>query len=675
MSSPNHSTSDIEDAFSSMNILNYTSVSPDYFPASSGVVLLLFDNFDNIIPTVFSSFYNNTYLKDVQTFYAKESPISSPDPITPPTILTPSPVLPPSLLFDLVFLVPEETITTLGQIEDILNYLDELYLHHIEKIEEGIIDRMIIRRNNDKLKTELKKIRTQIIKLQKKRLGQKDKIAFAYYRISNLEQIIEKIQLVTKTDRRLFRMMAPKRTSTSKTPAITLDAIRHLKTGNYKSLSVFNLSALMVQKEHVGLFAVRPNRINYSLEAVVLKENKEHFATGTLTDDALSWLTISPNVEVSFFKLLRTTDDVEDMTFDVYALPCSGLVLFVQRISLIGFPAQSIGSSNTDVLDSPCLLVLITRTSQSRQHVISHIDVLGTRNAGLDCTRWLWLPSASPILWFFFNSGRPLKLLAVFLILELVDSYHADNDTYSLMVLTLSRFRLNSGASIHVACTISGLLAVWYMSAPGPFYDFFRLVVRSYTQVSIRCFVALELPMLSLESQGGPWLHADVLWFVFSLFGMKRGLHVGIFGWILVIGTFVLCGVFLVLHNVTADTCVSMNQWVENPTSHTALDDILPCVDNATALETSMRSREVTSQLVNVINQVYEETKGRAKDAVISLINQESEGKHIDRALLNNVLGIYVKLGWDKSSTMKETLKLLCLLILLITMLKKHQLD
>ncbi|GJX64662.1 hypothetical protein Tco_0299005 [Tanacetum coccineum] len=33
-----------------------------------------------------------------------------------------------------------------------------------------------------------------------------------------------------------------------------------------------------------------------------------------------------------------------------------------------GFPAQSIGSSNTYVLDSPCLLVLITGTSQSRQH-------------------------------------------------------------------------------------------------------------------------------------------------------------------------------------------------------------------------------------------------------------------------------------------------------------------
>ncbi|GJX68621.1 putative ribonuclease H-like domain-containing protein [Tanacetum coccineum] len=51
--------------------------------------------------------------------------------------------------------------------------------------------------------------------------------------------------------------------------------------------------------------------------------------------------------------------------------------LWIQRISLTGFPAQSVGSSNTDVLDSPCLLVLITGTSQSRQHVITssiHIE-------------------------------------------------------------------------------------------------------------------------------------------------------------------------------------------------------------------------------------------------------------------------------------------------------------
>ncbi|GKB37638.1 hypothetical protein Tco_0882580, partial [Tanacetum coccineum] len=166
-------------------------------------------------------------------------------PITPLDILTPSPVLPPSLLFDpRYFFVPEELLppknppssssTTLSnssrnqtcdlvspsfsvytptppqifeigkssfkihlkhheeQIEDILNYLDELSFHHIEKMKEGRInDRMVIRRNGNELKTKLKRIRTKIIKLQKKLLGQKDKIAFAHYRISNLEKIVK----------------------------------------------------------------------------------------------------------------------------------------------------------------------------------------------------------------------------------------------------------------------------------------------------------------------------------------------------------------------------------------------------------------------------------------------------------------------------------------------------
>ncbi|GJX75687.1 hypothetical protein Tco_0322498 [Tanacetum coccineum] len=180
-----------------------------------------------MIPPVFSPFYNNPCLKDVQAFYTKESSISSPDPITPPAVLTLSPVLPPSLLFDpRYFFVLEEllppkkqiyppssSLTTLSnsswnqtcdlispsfsvytptppqifeigkssikmhlkhheeQIEDILNYLDELSFHHIEKMEEGRNNRMIIRRNGNELKTELKRIRTQIIKLHKKQLG------------------------------------------------------------------------------------------------------------------------------------------------------------------------------------------------------------------------------------------------------------------------------------------------------------------------------------------------------------------------------------------------------------------------------------------------------------------------------------------------------------------------
>ncbi|GJX28798.1 hypothetical protein Tco_0236877 [Tanacetum coccineum] len=53
----------------------------------------------------------------------------------------------------------------------------------------------------------------------------------------------------------------------------------------------------------------------------------------------------------------------------------------IQRISLTGFPAQSVGSSNTDVLDLPCLLVLIIGTSQSRQHVVTSLIHMESRKS------------------------------------------------------------------------------------------------------------------------------------------------------------------------------------------------------------------------------------------------------------------------------------------------------
>ncbi|GJW05829.1 hypothetical protein Tco_1568252 [Tanacetum coccineum] len=294
MSSPNHSTSNIEDAFSSMNILNYISVSSDYFSASAGSRSFNSseNSNDNMIPPTFSSFYNNTYLKDVQAFYAKELPISSPNPVTPPVILTLSPILPPSLLFNpRYFFIPEKLLppkkrihspssssTTLSnssrnqtcnlvspsssvstptppQVFEIGKY--ELHLHRIERMEEGRI-------NGNKLKTELKGIRTQIIRLQKER-------------------------------------MPPKRTSTSETPAITLAAIQQLINDGISS-------ALKAQAASMASDS-NPNRnpeptrflcskmesimsslsCNFLLQCHYAEENKVTYATGTLTDDALSW--------------------------------------------------------------------------------------------------------------------------------------------------------------------------------------------------------------------------------------------------------------------------------------------------------------------------------------------------------------------------------------------------
>nr|GEW22177.1 hypothetical protein [Tanacetum cinerariifolium] len=99
MSSPDHSTSNNGDAFSS-NIPDYVSTIPDYSPASSG------KTYSNAsigkIPPEFSPFYN---MKDIQAFYAKELPIP------PPVILPPSLVLSQSPISDSQNFFPSKEIS------------------------------------------------------------------------------------------------------------------------------------------------------------------------------------------------------------------------------------------------------------------------------------------------------------------------------------------------------------------------------------------------------------------------------------------------------------------------------------------------------------------------------------------------------------------------------------
>ncbi|WRX31668.1 hypothetical protein QQP08_024155 [Theobroma cacao] len=115
----------------------------------------------------------------------------------------------------------------------------------------------------------------------------------------------------------------------------------------------------------------------------------------------------------------------------------------------------------------------------------------------------------------------------------------------------------------------------------------------------------LDSMRLALIIVAAVMLFLAFLGFLFSILGLQFLVYtLVILGWILVAGTFILCGVFHLLHNVVGDACVAMDQWVQNPTAHTALDDILPCVDNATAQETLLRTKNVSYQLVNVVNGV-----------------------------------------------------------------------
>nr|GEX03032.1 hypothetical protein [Tanacetum cinerariifolium] len=117
MSSPNHPTSDIEDAFSS-NSPDYVSASLNYFPTSPGTTSS--DSSVNpsglilIASPTLSLFHDDPYTKAMHAYYAKESPI--PTPITSSTILSPSLVLPLPLFNPRDFFIPKELLPPKKQV-------------------------------------------------------------------------------------------------------------------------------------------------------------------------------------------------------------------------------------------------------------------------------------------------------------------------------------------------------------------------------------------------------------------------------------------------------------------------------------------------------------------------------------------------------------------------------
>ncbi|GKA10939.1 hypothetical protein Tco_0690372 [Tanacetum coccineum] len=314
MPSPNRSTSDIDDAFSSMNILNYTLVSSDYFPASSGSISFNSSEDSNIIPSVISPFYNNPYLKDVLAFYAKELPIPPPDPITPPAILTPSPVLPPSLLFDSRhFFVPEELLPP----------------------KKGTCLPSLSSTNPSRNQTS-------------------SSPSFAS-----------------------LSPMPPKRTSTSETPAITLVAIHQLIT-NGITTALEAQAATMANADN-------PNRNTGPREIPCAEEDRVTFATGTLTNDALSWwnayaqpIGIDQDNQITWTKLKRI---LTNKRFQELAVLCPNMVPNSEKLmeAFIGGLPQSIEGNVT--ASKPQTLEEATNIAHKlMDQIIKHDSVQETNN-------------------------------------------------------------------------------------------------------------------------------------------------------------------------------------------------------------------------------------------------------------------------------------------------------
>ncbi|GKA37587.1 reverse transcriptase domain-containing protein [Tanacetum coccineum] len=209
MSSPNHPTSNIEDAFSS-NFLDYIPASPDYSPASPGnTYSSSSNNLFGLVPIAsptLSLFHDDPYMKVMQAYYAKESPIP-----------------PPTIIFDNV-------------------------------------------------ETELQEAHTQIAKLQRKQMGNDSKIALACFRIANLEQIIKDIQAAIR-----------KLVADSVAAALEAQAATMASTNNT------NRNTRPTGTRAVGLIRWFERTESVFSHSNCAEENKVTFATGTLTDDALSW--------------------------------------------------------------------------------------------------------------------------------------------------------------------------------------------------------------------------------------------------------------------------------------------------------------------------------------------------------------------------------------------------
>ena len=71
-------------------------------------------------------------------------------------------------------------------------------LECIERIKDEVEGlgkgRVVIQQDYDNLTIDLQKAHSQICKLHRKLIGQRNKLSFAHYRISNLEQVMEEIR-------------------------------------------------------------------------------------------------------------------------------------------------------------------------------------------------------------------------------------------------------------------------------------------------------------------------------------------------------------------------------------------------------------------------------------------------------------------------------------------------
>ncbi|GKE45489.1 reverse transcriptase domain-containing protein, partial [Tanacetum coccineum] len=281
MSSPNHPTSNIEDAFFS-NFPDYIPASPNYFPASSGNTYSSSSNnsFGLVLiasPTL-SLFHNDPYMKVIQAYDAISPPQVT---ILPPAVLPPSPVLSLSPMFDSRDFFPPEEIPppkdTETPVESPIPISPSSSVGSSSPVRstkpppDYPFDESIFAELDNSLLIIPRPLGSEPV-------PEESKESDACLTVHSWK-------------------MPPKRMSTSEASAMTRAAIKKL-------VADIVVAALEAQ---AATMASNPNRntrltgtpvaktgsykefISLFSRSKCAKENKVTFATGTLTDDALSW--------------------------------------------------------------------------------------------------------------------------------------------------------------------------------------------------------------------------------------------------------------------------------------------------------------------------------------------------------------------------------------------------
>ncbi|GJY72036.1 hypothetical protein Tco_0475739 [Tanacetum coccineum] len=196
---------DVEDAFSSTTIPNYTPDSPNYSPASPGNTSPnpSDDLFKYLLASLaISPFHDDPYMKVMQAYNAttNESPI-----LLLQAPIAPSTVVPPSLMFDPQdFFLIEKTLPPKKRARSRSSFSTSTLPQHIEHIED-IIEclgngRVVIQQDFDQLKTKLHEARAQITGFQREQIRHDNEIVLARVRTSTLEILIKDIQIHHRSD-------------------------------------------------------------------------------------------------------------------------------------------------------------------------------------------------------------------------------------------------------------------------------------------------------------------------------------------------------------------------------------------------------------------------------------------------------------------------------------------